>query len=247
MGATRLEGDGQQGGVPVRLQRVVVGDARPAVGTDGELEVVLGVAGDRRVDRPRVRVGVALDERVVRLVDRPVAERLLEHRVGVLGLGDRHEAARADVEALHDALALRRSGRGDAHARPGEVPDDGRPFPPDARVRGHADRLVDHDDVVVLEDDVHARHRLGHHGRDARRRDRRLQQHARLDPRGLLRHLAVELDQAVGQEVARPRAGQPQQAREGDVDAFPGESLRDRDDLALGGLAHRDSLVPSRA
>ena len=132
VGAPGLELDREQAREAVRLERVVVRDARPAVGPHGELEVVLGVPRDRCVDRAGVRIGVALHERVVRLVDRAGAERLLEHRVRMLGLGDGHQAAGADVEPLHDALALGRAGRRDPHAGAGEVADDRRPGPPDA-------------------------------------------------------------------------------------------------------------------
>mgnify|MGYP006145339561 CR=1 FL=1 len=52
----------------------------------------------RGVDGPAQRVGVALDQRVVGLVDGAVAEGVLQHRVGVLGLGDHHHAGGADVQ-----------------------------------------------------------------------------------------------------------------------------------------------------
>ncbi len=130
---------------------------------DRELVVVAGVAADRRVDGADERVGQALHERVVGLVDRALLEGPLEHRVGALALGaDHHQARGADVEPVHDALAL----AGPARSRCGSrrrprPPSTFGPVQPDARVRGDADRLVDDDDVVVVVDDGHAGHRLG--------------------------------------------------------------------------------------
>jgi hypothetical protein len=54
---------------------------------------------------------------VVDLVDLALLERALERGVGTLALGDDHEAARADVEPVHDALALGGAGRRDPEAR----------------------------------------------------------------------------------------------------------------------------------
>ena len=70
VGAPGLELDLEQRGEPVRLQRVVVGDAVPAAFAHGELVVVLGVPEDRRVDGAGERVRMALDQGVVGLVDR---------------------------------------------------------------------------------------------------------------------------------------------------------------------------------
>src|SRR5262245_10552876 len=104
-----LQVDLQQAGEPMRLERLVVGDARPSGCGDGPLVVVLGMPADRRVDRARQRVGMTLDEGVVDLVDPAIPERLLETGVGPLGLGHDHESAGADVEPVHDALPLGRS------------------------------------------------------------------------------------------------------------------------------------------
>ena len=94
---------------------------------------------------------MTLHERVVALVDRALAEGLLERGVGALALGDHHQPGRADVEAVHDALPLGRAGRRDAVAqRPASAADDGRPGPARARMGRDPDRLVDHDDVVVV-------------------------------------------------------------------------------------------------
>ena len=118
----------------MRLERRVVGDAGPAVGHHRELVVRLGVPADRGVDGALERVGVALHQRVVDLVDVAAAEGVLEHRVGVLGLADHHHARRADVEPLHDPLPLRGAAGRDPEAGRGQVPDDGGAGP--ARVTG---------------------------------------------------------------------------------------------------------------
>ena len=69
VGPAGLEVHLQQRREPVRLERRVVRDAGPAVGHDRELVVRLGVPADRGVDRALERVGVALHQRVVDLVD----------------------------------------------------------------------------------------------------------------------------------------------------------------------------------
>ncbi len=73
VGATGLEVDLEQARGGERLQRVVVGDARPTTSHDGPTRVVGRVPVDRRVDRAARRVGVALYERVVDLVDAALA------------------------------------------------------------------------------------------------------------------------------------------------------------------------------
>ena len=75
---------------------------------------------------PLSRVGVALDQRVVALVDRALPELLLEQRVRALRLGDDHQPGGADVEPVHDALALGGAGGRDAVAGGGEPADHGR-------------------------------------------------------------------------------------------------------------------------
>ena len=75
VGAAGLEVDLEQAGEPVRLERLVVGDAVLAVLLHRELPVGLRVPADRRVDGALERVGVALHQRVVGLVDRAVAGR----------------------------------------------------------------------------------------------------------------------------------------------------------------------------
>ena len=124
VGAPGLQRDLQQAGRPVRLEGLVVGDARLAAGHDGPPVVVARVPVDRRVHGAAQRVRVALDQRVVGLVDRALLERALERGVGALGLGHDHQPAGADVQPVHDALALgrRRWWRSGSRRRPARRP-----------------------------------------------------------------------------------------------------------------------------
>ena len=162
-----------------------------------ELVVVLGVPADRGVHGALQRVGVALHQRVVGLVDGAVPEGVLEHGVGALGLRDHHHPGGADVEPLHDPLPLGGTARGDPEAGGREVPDDRRAGPAGARVHGHPDGLVDHHDRVVVVDDRDALDDLG----DDRDRvdgggDRHVEHRARLHPVGLGGRRAVDADVA---------------------------------------------------
>ena len=93
---------------------------------------------------------MALDQRVIGLVDRALLEGPLESGVGRLALRHDHQPAGADVEPVHDALALGGAGGGDPDAGRRQPAEDGRAGPARARVGGDPDRLVDDDDVVVL-------------------------------------------------------------------------------------------------
>ena len=178
---------------------------------------------------PLERIAVPLDDGVVGLLDRALLELPLQARVGGLALGDGHHARRADVEPVHDALALGRAGGADAVAGRREAADHGRAGPARAGVGGHADGLVDHHDVVVVEEHAHARHRLG---RQRRLGDRLAQVDARAGSRPAagrtcaLGRPSIE-DGAVGDEVDGPGAGQAEQPGEGDVEALPGEPVGD--------------------
>ena len=78
---------------------------------------------------PAHRVGMALHQGVVALVDRALLEGALERGVRPLALGDDHQPAGADVEAVHDALPLGGAGGRDAVARRGQAADDRRAGP----------------------------------------------------------------------------------------------------------------------
>ena len=123
---------------------------------------------DRRVNGAAGGVGVSLDQRAVALVDGAFLERALECRVGPLALGHDHRAGRADVEAVHDALPLRRARRGDAVAHRRQALDDCRAHPARARMRSHAHWLVHHHEVVVVVKDAQPVDRFGLPGRRRR-------------------------------------------------------------------------------
>src|SRR5271167_4516320 len=96
-----------------RFDGVVMGQALPTVGRDGEFPVVATMTADRCVDGAAGRVRMSLHQSVITLVDRALLERPLEQ--GVRPLGDRydHDSGGTDVEAMHDALSLVHSRGGD--------------------------------------------------------------------------------------------------------------------------------------
>ena len=73
----------------------------------------------------------------------------------MLTLGDHHETGGSDVEALHNALTLRRPTRGDRESSGRQMLDDAGTVPAQRRVSGHTSRLVDDDDVRVIVNDSH--------------------------------------------------------------------------------------------
>ena len=245
VGAPGLEVDLEQRGEPMRLERLVVGHRLTPVRADRELVVVLRVAPDRCVDRPLERVGVALDQRVVGLVDRTLPERVLEDGVGVLGLGDHHHARGADVEALDDALALLGPRGGDPEAGRDEVADDGLPLPARRGMDGHADRLVDHHEGVVVVDDLDA---LDDLGLDLEgvclRRDRRVEHRPGTDPVALGHGRAVHGHQPFGDQLCRTGAGEAEQPRHGGVDPLPLQTVGDVQ-RALVGVTEVHFFSPS--
>ena len=168
---------------------------------------------------------------MVGLVDRARAERVLEPAVGRLALGDDHQAARPDVQSGDDALALARPRGGDAVAGRGQAADDGRTGPAHARVGCHPDGLVDDDEVVVVVDDAHPRHRLGD---DLQRRagldggQRHLEQVTRRHPVGLAGGLVVDLDVARTWPGPRPWCGRPRTGGRGRHRPVPPRGRRGR-------------------
>ena len=205
-----------------------MGDRVLAVGGDGEAPVRRRVPADRRVDGPRQRIGVALHQRVVGLVDGPVTERPLEQRVRPLGRRHHHQTGRADVQAVDDPLALGRPGGGDAVPRRGQAPDHRGAGPADGGVRGHADRFVDDDDVRVRVQDRHPLDRLGDHGGLGPRFG-----HLDLDPGhpgelvGLAHGVPVEQDLALAGEVRHRGPRDAQEAGDTGVDAHAVEPVGD--------------------
>ena len=187
-----------------RLDRLVVGDARPAAGHDRELVVGRGCRSIGASMVPPVGSGWPCTSARVALVDGALLERPLEHRVGVLALGHDHHAGRAGVEAVHDALPFGRARGRDAVAHRGQPLHDRRPGPARARVRRHPDRLVDHHHVVVV---VAARCQAGAPARRGSRRGRGGRA-ADLEP-GAAVHLAERAGACPSMLTCRRRPGRP--------------------------------------
>jgi hypothetical protein len=177
---------------------------------------------------------MALDERVVDLVDRALTEGVLQHGVGALPLADHHHAGRAHVEALDDALTLGGTAGRDPEAGRGQVPDHGGAGPPRRGVHRDPDRFVEDDDRVIVVDDPDPldelgldRHRVGDRGH------RRLEHRPAVDAVALARHLAVQAHVTVGDERRGPGAREPEHPCHGRVDTLPGQTVRDGDDPLL--------------
>src|SRR5699024_5778907 len=235
--AARLQTDLQQGRALESLEGLVVGDRVLAVVAHRELVVVLRGAADGRLDRAARLLAGALADRVVDLAHLPGAEGVLEGGVGALGAGDDHQPGRAHVEAADDALSLRVAAGADLHPRGGEVPQHRRPAPSGAGVRGHADGLVDHHDVVVLVDQAHALGDLRAH-LDGRLLVRQLDvhHHPGLQAGGAGGGAAVHEHVPGGHEIGGAGAGQAQHARDADVHALAREPVRHHQQA---GGAHR--------
>jgi hypothetical protein len=130
---------------------------------------------------------------------------------------------------VHDALPFGRAAGGDAVPDSGEAADHRRAGPARARVGGHADRFVDHHDVVVGVHHPQPGHRLRHHldgGGRVGQGD--LQPRAGADLVGLGPGYAVDggvagLDQRCG-----GGAGEPEQPGDRLVEAHPVEAVGHR-------------------
>ena len=113
---------------------------------------VVRIAADRRVD-PAPGVDDAPDERHVFLLDLAIVELPRQLLVGPIVLGDDHQSRGPAIEPMHDPRprsppmplrSLTWCSSAFTTCRSG-----GRP-----RVHDHARRLVEHDDVGILEDDA---------------------------------------------------------------------------------------------
>ncbi len=156
----RFQLDLDQAGGPERFDRVVVGHAGAAAVDHREPPVPGGVPADRRIHGAAQRVGMTLDQGVVALVHRALAERTLQRGVGGLALGHHHQPGGAGVQPVHDPLALGGPGTGDGVPAGPQARQHGGPGPARRRVRRDPGGLVHHDDVLVLGDDGQAGNRL---------------------------------------------------------------------------------------
>ena len=102
-------------------------------------------------------------------------------------------------------------------------------------VRGDADRLVDHDERVVVVHDPQSLDDLwSHGGGGVGARDHDLEQRAFLDAVRLRRLYAVERHLAGTDQVGGLGAGEPEHPRDGGVDTFAREPTGHADHLAAG-------------
>ena len=163
VGAPGLQVDLEQGGPAEHLERLVVGHGRPAVVEHRELPVVAGMPPDGRVHGAAQRIRDALDHGVVDLLRHALAELVLHGGVGALGLGHDHDPGGADVEPVHDPLALGGTRGGDVVAEGGQGAHHGGPYPAGRGVRGHAGGLVHGHQVLVLVQDAQRVHALCPH------------------------------------------------------------------------------------
>src|SRR3989441_170346 len=196
------------GRLPAREARDAggVGPGVPPAGEHGHALAVLGMAGDRRLDRDRALREVAPGERGVEALDAPLLDHGGEAAVRRLRLRDEEQARRVAVEPVHDAGPALRPGR-ERRAPPREhVHQRGVPVSR-ARVDHKARRLVEHGEVLVLE---HEGQRVVSGGiapggrRVGRERDR--DDRAALQPCGGAQWPAARADALVGDEAGRDRA-----------------------------------------
>ena len=166
-----------------------------------------------------------LHHRVIDLLDLALLEGALQSDVRGLGLGDDHEAARADVQAVHDPLAFGGAGRRDGVPARREGAQDRGALPADARMRGDARRFVDHDDVVVVVDDAEIGHRHGDHPGLLALFPHDLEPRAAGKTIGLADDAAVHADSAGLGDLSRERAREPEHLGQGRVDPCPLEAV----------------------
>ena len=158
------------------MQRHAVEMTRPRHARDGtaraarprrHLLPILFVASDRRID-PASRVDDAPDERDVFLFDFAVAKLPRQLLVGLVVLGDHHQPRGAAVEAMHDpGTQLAADAAQVGHVMEERV-DECAAAMAGSRMHHHSCRLVEHDDVGILEENA-KRQILGHWGGRRRR------------------------------------------------------------------------------
>ena len=237
--ASGLEMDLDERGTAVGFDHFIVGDRVLAFGAHGVEPVVLRVPGDRSVDGAEHGIGQTLHDRVVGLLDRALFEGAFEHAVGVFALRHDHESGGADVESLHDALTFGRTRGRDAEARCCEPADDRASGPTESRVGRHADGLVDDDEGILVVDDAHSRHGVGH---DLERlpgfRHHDVEPFAGDDAIGFDDRAPRHLHSPVCADIGGRSAGEAEQLRHRGVDALAVESLGDED----GAFSHESPL-----
>jgi hypothetical protein len=146
-------------GPGVALEHLPVGDGRPATGTDRHFVTGLRVAVDGLVDCSFRARRHAPDECEVGALQRPGAAVIRklgrELAMGAVGLCHHQQSARVLVEPVHDPRAAHAADSGQAVAAVRDQRVDQRTGPVSrGRMHNETARLVEHDDGVVLVDDV---------------------------------------------------------------------------------------------
>ena len=137
-----------------------------------------------------------LNQCVVDLVDRVIAESTLERRVGPLPLGHNHDSGCAHIQTRDDALTLGRARCRHRHPHRLEGAEHIGTFPAHRGMSGYPGRLIDNDDVLILVKQLHALHRRGHGPGGLERGQVRLDHGARSHPIGLSCRRPIKADGA---------------------------------------------------
>ena len=103
---------------------------------------------------------------------------------------------------------------------------------------GDADRLLDDDEVIIVQEDAHAFDRLGCALRLGIR-EGDVEPLALREPVGLHRDRVIDEHSTVLDERSGRAAREPEHPREADIDAFAGEALRHGKSARPGGTAKR--------
>ena len=201
-------------------QHAVAADRRtsaPGPAHDGHAGAHGAVASDRQFDPPFGRFRPAVDHGQVRLADLPFGEGAAQ--AAILPVAARHgqDAARAGIQAMHDAGSFRRPDAGDPGPVVEEPVDQSAALDAAAGVHDQARGLVHDEQVLVL---VNHRQGAGLGERTVRRRRRQPPCDLLASPkevRGLERG-ATDRDQAAAEQLPDPVAGLVQDPRQVDVD-----------------------------
>src|SRR5271165_268214 len=161
MGASGFEPAGDQARWAETLHKAPMGDgaATAILGRGRHFFAMPGMAGDRRIDFARRRVEAAPDERQIFALERSAAavigEEIGEASMSGVGLGDDQKAGRVLVEPMDDSRTF---DPADAREAPSAMMDERidqrAPRVAGRRMNDETGRLVDHNEMLVLIDDV---------------------------------------------------------------------------------------------
>src|SRR6478735_4862770 len=238
--AAGLEPYLEQGALAEPLAHLEPGDGLArCIRVDRPARPIGAVAADRGVDPPRPRPGCPSHEGEVASLDLPLSDRRRELFIGALRARDEQQARRVPVEPVDDP---RPPGITTGGAEADEPVDQRLLVVSWRRVDDEPGRLVDHEQVLVLEDDLEwlvGRLEPGRAGK------RDLELFPALEPMALRAALAVDQDRAVADQALRqgPR-GDSWQGGDDDVETPAGVRLRNA--RAVSGQRTRSCGPPPR-